>query len=197
MMFGCGSKDCREEIRKAETINIIKDLLEQEEMNFVSDFPSKEELPICINLKKVIVRTNCFEKVKNTDVITTVKLPVRTFLSEGEVCIEQLYSSKPIKDGFFMLKDSSDIVNQKNCNQSVIIPRDIVKNFKTVVYSDKTPIAKRYVQFSFPIFSKDNKRAYVEFDHHSTLERYGNGLLLEKINGKWKIVEILRGWNAC
>ena len=197
MMFGCGSKDCQEELRKAETINIIKDLLEQKEMNFVSDFPSKEELPICINLKKVIVKTNCFEELPKKRVVTITLSPKKTYITKDEICVELIYMSKPIKDGFFLVKDSSDMVHQNECFQSFTIPKSMLKNHKTVEYSKETTRAEKYIQFSIPIFSKDNKKAYLEFDHYSRPDSYGYRLYLEKVNQKWIIKDVQRGWNSC
>jgi hypothetical protein len=104
------------------------------------------------------------------------------------VCVEKIYNSMPINNSFFLKKDLDNIIKQNNGLEKFNIPKNITKKFKTVEYSKKIAVANEYIQFSIPIFSKDNKKAYLEYDKHTGNENsYGKSLYLEKINGKWKI----------
>ena len=60
-LLSCNSKKSEELIREKESIIIIQTLLEEKGLEMVSDFRTEQKLPICLNLKKVIVKTKCFE----------------------------------------------------------------------------------------------------------------------------------------
>ncbi|MDI5899506.1 hypothetical protein [Flavobacterium yafengii] len=194
-LLSCNTKKNEDLIRKKETLNIIQTLIKQNGLDMVRDFPTQKELPICLNLKKVIVNNKCFEETKANDKIIVVKLPEKSFTNQGEVCIEKIYKSKPIDNSFFLKKDSHNIVNQNETFKTFIIPKSITQKFKTVELTKKSKTTEKYIQFSIPIFSKDNKKAYLEFDKYTDNENsYGNSIYLEKTNGKWKIKYIERHW---
>ncbi len=195
-LLSCNSKKSEELIREEESIKIIKILIEEKGSELVKDFLSKENLPICINLKKVIVQTKCFEPTKINNKVIVMKLPEKSFNKQTEVCIEKIYKSKPINNSFFLKNDSLNIVNQNENFKPLKIPKNITLKFKTVELTKNIKITGKYIQFSIPIFSKDNKKAYLEFDHYSDTENsYGNSLYLEKVNGKWKIKYIEENWD--
>jgi hypothetical protein len=195
LMFSCNNKKNQDLIRQKESVNIIQTILEQKGIEMVSDFPNEKELPISLNLKKVIVNSKCFEESIATNKITVIKLPEKSFTNLGEVCIEKIYKSKPINNSFFLIKDSLEIVNQNESLKMFKIPKSITQKFKTVELTENLKIAEKYIQFSIPIFSKDNTKAYLEFDHYSNNENsYGNSIYLEKIAGKWQIKYIEINW---
>lgn len=194
ILSSCNSKH-ENLIRQNETLNIIQTILEQNGSEMVKDFSNNGELPICLNLKKVIVNNECFvESVSNNEIVT-VKFPEKTFTSNGKVCMEKIYKSKPIEDKFFLVKDSLDILNQNETFKNFKIPKTITGKFKTVEQTKNLKITEKYIQFSIPIFSADNTKVYVEFDSYSNSEdSYGNSLYLEKIEGKWKIKYVEVNW---
>jgi hypothetical protein len=194
-LLSCNSKKSEELIRQKESIIIIKSLLKEKGLEMVSDFRTEQKLPICLNLKKVIVKTTCFEQTKTTDKILAIKFPEKSFTNQAEICIEKIYKSRPINSSFFLKNDSLSIVNQNETFKALKIPKSITKKFKTVELSKSLKITEKYIQFSIPIFSKDNTKAYLEFDHYSSNENsYGNSIYLEKSNGKWKIKYIEGNW---
>ncbi|MFN7099595.1 MAG: hypothetical protein ACK4M4_04395, partial [Flavobacterium sp.] len=153
------------------------------------------ELPICLNLRKVIVNNKCFEETGANDKMIIVQLPEKSFINQGEVCIEKIYKSNPIGNSFFLKKDSHNIINQNKTLKTFIIPKSITQKFKTVELTKTSKIAEKYIQFSIPIFSKDNTKAYLEFDKYIDNENsYGNSIYLEKTNGKWEIKYVERHW---
>ncbi|MFE3869883.1 hypothetical protein ACFX5F_01440 [Flavobacterium sp. ZS1P70] len=194
-LLSCSTKKDEDLIRRIESINIIQTLIEQKGLEMLRDFSTEKELLICLNLKKVSVKTKCFEETKANDKIIVIKFPEKSFTNKGEVCIEKIYKSKPINDSFFLKNDSLNIVNQNETFKTFKIPTSITQKFKTVELTKNSKITEKYIQFSIPIFSKDNTKAYLKFDHYSNNENsYGNSIYLEKTNGKWKIKYIERNW---
>ncbi|SHM68474.1 hypothetical protein [Flavobacterium xinjiangense] len=195
-LLSCTNKKNEDLIRETETVSIIQTLIEKKGLEMTRDFPTEKELPICLDLKKVIVNTRCFEETEPNNKITAIKLPERSFANQGEVCIEKINKSKPINNSFFQIKDSLDILSQNATIKTFKIPKSITQKFKTVELTRNLKIIEQYIQFSIPIFSKDNNKAYLEFDHYSNNEQsYGNSIYLEKIEGKWKIKYIEKNWN--
>ncbi|MEY4011483.1 MAG: hypothetical protein RIT22_607 [Bacteroidota bacterium] len=194
ILFSCNNKK-ENLIRQKESVNIIQTLIDQKGLEMVKDFPTESELPICLNLKKIIVNNKCFVETKNNFKIITVKLPENTFTNKGEVCIEKIYKSRPIEEIFFLKKDSLDILNQNETFKTFKIPKNIITHFKTVEKTKNLKTTKKYIQFSIPIFSSDNTKAYIEFDHYSNNENsYGKSIYLEKIDNKWEIKLIEKNW---
>lgn len=182
-------------IRQNETLNIIKTLIEEKGLQMVKDYPNKNELPICLNLKKIIVNNKCFVETKQDEKVIVVKLPKISFTNNGEVCIEKIYKSTSIENKFFLKKDSVDIMNQNETFKTFKIPKSITEKFKSLEETKNLKSTERYIQFSIPIFSFDNRKAYIEFDHYTNNENsYGYSIYLEKIKGKWKIKYIDRNW---
>ena len=195
ILLSCNNKK-ENVIRQKESINIIQTIIDLKGLEMVKDFSTESELPICLNLKKIIVNNKCFVETKTNDKIIIVKLPEKTFTNEGEVCIEKIYKSKPIENIFFLKNDSLDIVNQNKTFKTFKIPKSITRKFKTIEQTKNTKVAEKYIQFSIPIFSTDNTKAYIEFDHYSNNDSsYGNSIYLEKRNGKWNIKYVEANWS--
>ena len=182
-------------IRQNETLNIVKTIIKEKGLEIVKDYPNENELPICLNLKKIIVTNKCFIETKQDNKITVVKLPEKSFTNNGEVCIEKIYKSKPIDNIFFLKKDSLDIINQNETFKTFKIPKSITGKFKTLEQTKNFKVTEEYIQFSIPIFSTNNEKAYIEFDNYTKNENsYGYSIYLEKKKGKWKIKSIERNW---
>jgi hypothetical protein len=194
-LLSCNTKKNEDLIRQKESINIIQTLIKQNGLEMVRDFPTEKKLPICLNLKKIIVKNNCFEEPKANDKIIVIKVPEKSFIQQKNVCIEKIYNSNPINNLFFLKSDSLNIVNQNETFKTFKIPKSITQNFKTVELTKNLKITKKFIQFSIPIFSKDNTKEYLEIDYHSNNENScGSSIYLEKTNGKWKIKNIERNW---
>ncbi len=195
MLLSCNSKK-ENLIRQKESINIIQTIIDQKGIEIVKDLSTESELPICLNLKKILVNNKCFVETKTNDKIRSIKLPEKTFTNEGEVCIEKIYKSNPIENIFFLKNDSLDILNQNETFKTFKIPKSIVGKFKTIEQTKNNKIAEKYIQFSIPIFSTDSTKAYIEFDHYSNNDSsYGNSIFVEKRNGKWNIKYVEANWS--
>ena len=195
-LVSCNSEKSQEFIRQKESIKIIQTLIEEKGLEMVRDLRNGNKLPICLNLKKNIINAKCFEDINANNKLIVVKLPEKSFTNQGEICIEKVCKSKPINNSFFLLKDSLNILNQNQTLKELKIPKSITQGFKTVESTENLKITEKYIQFSIPIFSEDNTKAYLEFDYYSDNENsYGNSIYLEKKNGKWKIEYIKGNWN--
>ena len=195
ILLSCNNKK-KNLIRQKESINIIQTIIDLKGTEMVKDISTESELPICLNLKKIIVNNKCFVETKTNDKIIIVKLPEKTFTNEGEVCIEKIYKSKPIENIFFLKNDSLNIVNQNETFKTFKIPKSIIRKFKTIEKTKNVKVAEKYIQFSIPIFSTDNTKAYIEFDHYSNNDNsYGKSIYLEKRNGKWNIKYVEANWS--
>lgn len=194
-LLSCNNNNNEDFTRQKESINIIQTLIEEKGIDLTRDFPTNDELPICLNLKKIIVTNKCFEETKANNKIEVIKIPEQSFTSNDEVCIEKIYRSMPINNSFFHVNDSVEIMNQNKAITTLKIPKNSCQKFKTVELTKNLKVTEKYIQFSIPIFSKDNTKAYLEFDHYTDNENsYGQSIYLEKINGKWKIKYIDRNW---
>jgi hypothetical protein len=81
----------------------------------------------------------------------------------------------------------------------LFIPKNISKRAKTIFLTElkNQKINTEYIIISIPIFSSDNKKAYVEIDYYSKNRNFGESFFLEKIGEKWKVVYRLGNWSAC
>lgn len=195
-IVSCNNEKSQELIRQKESINIIQTIIQEKGIEIVQDLGNDNKIQICLNLKKIIINAKCFEDIKANNKLIVIKFPKKSFTNQGEVCIEKIYKSKPINNSFFLIKDSLNILNQNEILKELKIPNSITQNFKTVELTENLKTAKKYIQFSIPIFSKDNTKAYLESDYYSDNENsYGNSIYLEKKNGKWKIKYIEGNWS--
>nr|WP_315151221.1 hypothetical protein [uncultured Flavobacterium sp.] len=177
-----------EQIRKIETSIIIQTLI---------DSTAKTSLPICTSLKKLNIRTDLKEQNKIKDSVSIIKLPPKEdILSQNtEVFIEKLLVGKSI----FNQKDSLNFVAQNFCLPKLYIPKNISKRVKTISLTElqSQKLNTEYIIVSIPIFSNDNKKAYVEIDYYSKNRNFGESFFLEKIGEKWKVVYRFGNWSAC
>lgn len=95
----------------------------------------------------------------------------------------------------FTKKDTKYLLSQNTDEDSLEISKTLKENYKYSTISDilkERKEGKRFQYYTFyvPVFSEDNKTAYIEYDYH--YERYfgqGMAFILKKEDNKWKIVE--------
>lgn len=193
--ISCNKKQSCNDNKKAreiETANIIKTLINS---------TTENTLPICTNLKKLNVRTDLKIQMKNKDSIAIIKLPPKKdIISQNtEVFIEKLLKTKYNNKTFFDKRDSLNFVEQNYSLNSNLVPKKICEKTKTVslakLKSENSNI--EYIIISNPIFSSNNKKAYIEIDKYTKIYRHGESLFLEKIGKTWKIIHVAKNWSAC
>lgn len=118
----------------------------------------------------------------------------------GRIYLSEILNDVINNEVFFSTKDSSNLIAQNSNPSKFEIDKSVLKNinFTTTdkeVKKQKKEDFYRFYAMTIPIFSLDNKKAYVELDYHcGTLCGYGNAIYLKKIRGKWIIVEKVKTW---
>ncbi|MCZ8228354.1 hypothetical protein [Flavobacterium sp.] len=191
VMISCNKNQSytdNEQIRKKETRIIIQTLINS---------TAETTLPICTSLKKLTIKTDLKEQNKIKDSVSIIKLaPIGNILSQNnEIFIEKLLVVKSV----FNQKDSLNFVSQNFCLSNLYIPKSISKSAKTISLEElkSQKINAQYMIISIPIFSSDNKKAYVEIDYYSKNRNFGMSFFLQKIGEKWKVVYSRGNWSAC
>ncbi|WP_431244923.1 hypothetical protein ACQ9BO_12320 [Flavobacterium sp. P21] len=168
--------DClsNEKIRKIETDKIVEILVKQ---NFITN--SKDSYAICNSFKKIKINTEDIYAEPTEPSI--VKLPPRLpiILQNTETYIQMLLNANTKGQKVFQDKDSINFVEQNNCFLKYTLPEKISKKLKTISVS-KIDKAQDYIILSIPIFSEDNKKAYMEIDCYSKELPFGTSVYLEK-----------------
>jgi len=119
-------------------------------------------------------------------------------LSRYAVSIEELIHYK--KSEFFKVKDSLHLLKQNSNPQKFKIDKIIFDKINLTtkeIENNKKKTGKPFdfYEMTIPVFSSDNQKAFVQLNHYCN-GLCGNGvsLFLEKINGKWKIVDTWETW---
>jgi len=128
VILSCDGNKCQETARETEAVNLFQNLLEENGLDLVADVSSSKNLPICLNTKKLIIETSCFEKAKASGIIETKPLE-KPLINRSRMCIEKLYKSRLNNRDFFQIKDSLALLNQNECVQNFRIPKFLIKNF--------------------------------------------------------------------
>lgn len=193
LIVSCNKNDCttNERIRKIETDKIIETFLEQKYIGNSKDF-----YVVCTSFKKLKINTESLyaEPTKKT----TIRLPphLPRILENTEVYIEMLTNANLKGKKIFKIKDSVNFVEQNNCFFNYTLPKNIAGKIKTIPVS-KIENATDYILFSIPIFSEDNKKAYIEMECYPKELPYGLSVYLEKKDNVWKVIDTKTIWVKC
>ncbi|TPG44015.1 hypothetical protein EAH81_05550 [Flavobacterium pectinovorum] len=194
LIVSCNKNDCttNEKIRKIETDKIIETFLEDKYFK-----NNKDAYAVCISFKKLKINTESLyaEPTKKAQII---KLPPRLpkILENTKVYIEMLTNANLKGKKIFKPKDSINFIEQNNCFFKYTLPKNIAGRIKTISASE-IENATDYVIFSIPIFSEDNKKAYLEMDCYSKELPYGQSVYLEKKDNIWKVIDTKTIWVKC
>jgi len=72
--------------------------------------------------------------------------------------------------------------------------------FKDIIWIDSVNIKQKtgpnwsHYQFSIPIFSTNQKKALIEFDRKCSSCGEGFYVMLNKVNGNWKVISFITAW---
>jgi hypothetical protein len=194
LVVSCNKNDCTtsEKIRKIETDRIIETFFEQNHFE-----NNKDAYAVCISFKKLKINTESLY-AKPTKKIQIIKLPTHLskILQNTEVYIEKLLNANLKGEKIFKFKDSTNFVEQNNCFFKYTVPKNIAGKIKTIPVS-KIENATDYMIFSIPIFSEDNKKAYMEIDYYSKELPHGQSVYLEKKDTIWKVIYTKNIWVKC
>lgn len=179
------TESCNDKVRQTESNEISKvvvQFLEEKRLNF--------NLPICNSLERLNIIAEDINKISSE--VSLKKLDLK---APRELYVQKLLLVKLNKKFFFKKSDSLNFVNQ-NCKSQFKFSKLVLKNVKIVdIKKIKNNSINKYIKFTYPIFSSDNEKAYVEIDFYKKENQFGNSLYLKKTNNKWKIVDIQGLWN--
>jgi hypothetical protein len=161
------------------------------------------------NIIKEIITFRKIEKENNNQYVivknfNSVELNINNFTpKEFEKKLYNIgHDGNPIIEGekSFSNSDFNCVLDQINSKKTYIFNDSTKKNYKLVmlknILSDrKKNINYEYFHFSIPLFSCDQKTAYIELDYQSK-GIYGEGMsyILKKTNNKWTIIRVLSRW---
>ena len=194
LVVSCNKNDCttNEKIREIETDKIIETFLEDKYFK-----NNKDAYAVCISFKKLKINTESLYAEPSKEV-KIVKPPPRLprILENTKVYIEMLTNANLKGKKIFKTKDSVNFVEQNNCFLKYTIPKNIARKIKTIPVS-KIENAIDYMLFSIPIFSEDNKKAYIEIEYYPKELPYGLAVYLEKKDNVWKVIDTKTIWIKC
>jgi hypothetical protein len=116
------------------------------------------------------------------------------------VSITRIVKIKINNQDFFSSKDSIYMLSQYPDIKKFKISDEILSKVNSTSFKKKRAKRKNSDEYDFyeigiPLFSKDNNRAYVELSHYcGSLCGHGEAIFLEKIKGKWIIVDKIETW---
>ncbi|ELY2011369.1 hypothetical protein SL057_002439 [Flavobacterium psychrophilum] len=171
-----------ENLRVNETFNIVESIIIQDSLKVTKN--GKDKSYFLENLKKLIIIIPKKEKKG----IETIPLP---FFNNVE--IKNLINRKINNRKFFTEKDSLNIINQNEYPENLKLNKRILTKINSISFEEAKVKYKKenldLYEMSIPIFSSNNKKAYVQLNNHcGRLCGEGIEIFLEKINGKWKII---------
>lgn len=193
IITSCNKTDCsdNEKIRKIETDKIVETFIKQ---NYIDN--SKDSYAVCNSFKKLKISTEDIYAEPTRP--SVVKLPPRLpiILQNTEIYIQMLLKANLKGEKIFSSRDSINFAEQNNCFLKYTLPRKISKKLKTISVSkiDKT---EGYIILSIPIFSEDNKKAYMEVDCYRKELPYGISVFLEKKENVWQVIHTKDIWVKC
>jgi len=170
---------------------ILKIVILEDSLNVLKS-ESESEM-FCENLVKLDIYTP--EKRKGNEPIPPPPPP-----SFNDASIENLLIFKIENQIFFTNKDSLFLLEQNLRPNELKIGKEIIEKINATskkIEQEKKKIGKPYTYYemTIPVFSKDNKKAYLELNHYcGYLCGSGKSIFLKKVNGKWKIVDKWRTW---
>ncbi len=115
----------------------------------------------------------------------------------NDVSIEDLLH---YKKSFFSSKDSLSLLNQNSNPERFKIDGSLKEKINKTTKEKEINKKDLHKPFDFyemtiPIFSLDNQKAYLELNHYcGGLLGSGISIYLQKINGKWKIIDKRQTW---
>lgn len=184
IITGCNKNDCssNEKIRKIETDKILETLLQQK---YIENY--KDSYTFCISLRKLKINTESLY-TDSTKKIKTVKLPRigPKILENAEINIENILEVNLNGEKFFNFNDSISFVEQNNCFLEYTLPEKVSRKVKTIsVFQAEKD--ENFIILSIPIFSEDNKKAYMKIDYYPKRYQYGTSIYLAKTDSVWKV----------
>jgi hypothetical protein len=183
--FSCKDKGESVEERKTEIEKIVESVIIQDSVNvFKKDSTA---IPLSKELKKLKVQG----LASNLE-----KIPPKPI--DGIYLNDLFYYHLDVN--FLPKKDSLNILSQNQVLKTYLIDNSFSKKLKLTTFKEQKVKSRanadaNFLYLTIPIFSADNKKAYVELNEICFGNcGWGKALYLEKKNGKWKIIFKCQLW---
>lgn len=113
--------------------------------------------------------------------------------------LNSLLNVKINNEVFFRKTDSLHLLFQNHLYKTFPIEKELAKRIKFISSAEAasdmaSEKSIRFYKMTIPIFSSDNKKAYVEWDYSCPLCGYATAIFLKKEDGKWLIVREENLW---
>lgn len=151
-------------------------------------FYNKSRRPLSIDLQKI--------KIYKSDSGLPPSPPSRSFSLVG---INELINEKYHKQKLFSRIDSAYLFFQNDTLQKLKLNATTLSGFTlttidSVLKKDNLRKSYPYIAITIPVFSLDQKKAYLEINDYCGMCGGGIGVYLKKINGRWEIIESFSIW---
>lgn len=187
----CQNKKAEDEfaLSKTKDINeIIETIIYSDSLPVLKS--SSDSISLCTELNKIEIKIAKYPKPGELVNIESDW--------ENKVYIQNLLFVDIDKKRFFTKKDSLFLLSQNNILKRFEINKNLYSKLKTITF-ERIKLSKKfrklkYYDISIPIFSLDNTKAYVELNYHYLRFGSGRAIYLQKIKGKWKVIQHRRTW---
>ncbi|WDF48474.1 hypothetical protein PQ459_08345 [Chryseobacterium sp. KACC 21268] len=184
ILIGCSKSKFDIEERNEDISSIIKTVIETDSLNVSKNNPENNKIVQFLKKVKVVLPN------PDKNIISPPNRDARE--------LDEIYNSK--SERVFSKNDSLYLLSQNTNPDSLEISNKLKVKYN---YSQLSKILKdrdngnyyQYYEFEIPLFSKDNKTAYIELNYHSK-GYFGKGIayILKKENDKWKVVDRTLTW---
>lgn len=176
------SKNCNDTGRNIEAVSIAKTVV-----NYMDNDSLIRALPLCTNLNRITISSdsnNTAEHIRVEKLAQNRSLPIKKLL-RTEIN-DQL---------FFKPSDSLDIISQ-NCTSEFILPEKEIQSRSIITKEQlESDLIPEYISISYPVFSNDNNKAYIEIGIYSKKRKFGNSLYLKKEKNRWTVAKVQPLWD--
>lgn len=117
-----------------------------------------------------------------------------------DISINSLLNTEIKKTNFFSSNDSIYLLKQNSNLESLKIEQNLLNKLNASTIEEVEKKHKngenvRFYEMTIPVFSSNRQRAYIQLDYFcGHLCGSGKAIYLQKINGKWQIIEKWRTW---
>lgn len=180
--ISCSKTEFNIEDRKDDINSIITTIVETDSIHIAKNNPENNKIVQFLGKIKIITP-------KPKEILPSER---------NETTLSWIFNVN--RKNLFSKNDSLYLLSQNINPDSLEIDKKLKAKYN---YSELSKILEdrnnehyyQYYEFSIPVFSEDNKTAYIEIDYHSK-GYFGRGMayILKKENNKWKVVEKEGTW---
>lgn len=184
ILIGCSKSKFYIEERTEDINSIIKTVIETDSLNVSKNNPENNKIVQFLKRVKVVLPN------PDKNIISPPNRDARE--------LDEIFNSK--SERVFSKNDSLYLLSQNTNPDSLEISNNLKEKYN---YSQLSKVLRdrdngnyyQYYEFEIPLFSSDNKTAYIELTYHSK-GYFGKGIayILKKENDKWIVIDKRVTW---